>query len=282
MSDDDPDDLVFEAPEPAPAQDLADPALAGAWKPVGFWVDGRPMAELILNGSTMRVEFMDRAQRGRRSLELVVRGVDATPAGKDQLRGLTAELLGGWDVPSADVGMMIEYGYRREGELLRLAWSREDPTERPTELEADDVIALTFRRYEDAPEAEAPRDADGVEVDRSLEGRWLYVPENLRMVMLRDRVLVLTVPDNAVVVEREIILWEPESEPAKMESIVIGSPQPAELGDRHRTIYREVAPGRVRMAQFHEASPLKGRWPPSFELAMPMGLMAFEWERVDP
>ena len=127
-SDRDPDDVVFEAPEPAPAEDLADPALAGAWKPVGFWVDGDPVAELILNGSTMRVEFMDPAQRGRRSRELVVRGVDATPAGKDQLRGLTAELLGGWGVPSADIGTMVEFGYRREGDVLRLAWSMEDPS----------------------------------------------------------------------------------------------------------------------------------------------------------
>ena len=149
-------------------------------------------------------------------------------------------------------------------------------------MEADDVIALTFRRYEDAAEAETPQDAEAVDVDRKLEGRWLFVPENVRMVMLRDRTLVLTVPDNTVAVEREIILWDPESEPAKIESIVIGSPQPAELGDRHRTIYREVSPGRVRMAQFHEASPLNGRWPPSLELAMPMGLMTSEWERVDP
>ncbi|MEM7680671.1 MAG: hypothetical protein AAF288_01815 [Planctomycetota bacterium] len=278
----DPDDVVFTPPTPAPADQLADPALAGSWKPLGMWVDGKPVAEVIVSGSSMKVEFMNPAQRSRQGQEFLLRAADTTPTGEDDLLGVTAELTGGRGVPSGDIGTQVHFAYRFEGDMLHLAWNMAEPTQRPDTLEDDGVMALQFRRYEDAPEAEPSNDPDAVHADPALEGRWLFVPENLRMVMLADRVLYLTVPDYLVAMEQEIVSWQPDAEPRKIESVLITSPRRSELGDRHRVIYTELRPGRIKMAAFHEASPMKSQWPAAFDMFMPMGLMTFEWERIDP
>ncbi|MEO0586844.1 MAG: hypothetical protein AAF078_04310 [Planctomycetota bacterium] len=267
--------------EPAPADSLADPRLAGEWSILSETIDGRPgfTAEIADGTMVLTMPFENLAQTLRSTLLMVDSGADEEGA------WFTLEVVAAEPRQSpwhAMIGGRITFSYRVDGDRLSMASFGPGIEERRTGFEPDGRgFVVNLRRATSREARTQSRTADAAYANApakvpEIEGVWVDT-EPRSLIFHPDLIQATFGPNRQLVAEVRVIDWDPQPSVSRIEGVVIQHPLTTEMGKRGRTLYEITPDGRLRTATYVGMSPGYGRWPTGFSAAPGLGLVVTEW-----